>query len=69
MPNCAMDIIMPKNTTAAVSIQLGIGWSVKISLGRFVKGRDAAKIVRAPFIRPELPSPAIARPMMSIVDD
>jgi len=32
-------------------------------------GTEAAIIVKAPFWRPEEPSPATARPMMSIVDE
>jgi hypothetical protein len=38
-------------------------------IGRFSTGDAAETIVNAELIRPEPPSPATARPMMSIVED
>lgn len=42
--------------------------SFGILRGRFSIGETAAMIVKPPFIRPDPPIPAIARPMMSIVE-
>lgn len=36
--------------------------------GRLSRGAAAAMMVRKPMIRPDPPAPAIARPMMNIVD-
>lgn len=41
----------------------------KYSLGRFSRGSAIAIMVMAPFWMPEVPSPATARPIMSIVDE
>jgi len=37
--------------------------------GCLCMGADLARIVRAPFVRPDPPSPATARPMINMVDD
>jgi hypothetical protein len=37
--------------------------------GCFLVGRAAAMVVRAPVVMPEDPKPAMARPMMNMVDD
>ena len=38
-------------------------------LGRLCSGIEIDKMVKPPFISPEEPIPAMARPMMSIVED
>ena len=40
-----------------------------INEGRFSRGADRAMMVIAPFIKPDDPRPATARPTMSMFDD
>jgi len=43
-------------------------WRIYVLHGRFSGGDTTAMIVKPPFIRPEPPIPAIARPIMSIIE-